>query len=76
MVSIEKVSEKLFKLDEFLGLLHKISATPLKKFLKDKLLLGSTKYYLQVSIECCLDITILFQQNGSERRMIMPILSR
>jgi len=57
MVSIEKVSEKLIKLDEFLGLLQKISDTPLIIFLKDKLLLGSAKYYLQVSIECCLDIT-------------------
>lgn len=57
MVSIEKLSEKLLKLDEFLRLLQEISATPLENFLKDKLLLGSAKYYLQVSIECCLDIT-------------------
>ena len=27
-----------------------------KKFLKDKILVGSAKYYLQVSIECCLDV--------------------
>ena len=26
------------------------------KFLKDKILIGSAKYYLQVSIECCLDV--------------------
>ncbi len=56
MVSSEKISEKLIKLDEFLKLLKQISAIPSKKFLKDKILIGSAKYYLQVSIECCLDI--------------------
>jgi uncharacterized protein YutE (UPF0331/DUF86 family) len=30
--------------------------TPVGKFLKDKVLIGSAKYYLQVSIACCLDI--------------------
>ena len=56
MVSIEKISEKILKLDEFLALLQEISATPAEKFLRDKILIGSAKYYLQVSIECCLDI--------------------
>jgi len=26
------------------------------EFLKDKILIGSAKYYLQVSIKCCLDV--------------------
>lgn len=56
MVSIEKITEKILKLDDFLALLREISATPPEKFLKDKILIGSAKYYLQVSIECCLDI--------------------
>ena len=56
MVSAEKISEKLIMLDEFLCLLQKISTTPRENFLKDKILMGSAKYYLQVSIECCLDI--------------------
>jgi len=57
MVSLEKIIQKFQQLDEFLGLLRKISKTPIELFLKDKLMIGSAKYYLQVSIECCLDVT-------------------
>jgi uncharacterized protein YutE (UPF0331/DUF86 family) len=56
MVSVEKISLKFSKLDEYLILLKKISSTPTESFLKDKILIGSAKYYLQVSIECCLDV--------------------
>ena len=56
MVSLEKITDKFEQLDDFLRLLKKIEETTLNSFLKDKLLVGATKYYLQVSIECCLDI--------------------
>lgn len=56
MVSFEKVIYKFQQLDEYLSLLKKISRTPQETFLKDKILIGSAKYYLQVSIECCLDV--------------------
>ena len=56
MVSFEKVIYKFQQLDEYLGLLQTISRTPMENFLKDKILIGSAKYYLQVSIECCLDV--------------------
>jgi len=56
MVSFEKVIYKFQQLDEYLGLLQIISRTPKENFLKDKILIGSAKYYLQVSIECCLDV--------------------
>jgi uncharacterized protein YutE (UPF0331/DUF86 family) len=56
MVSFEKVIYKFQQLDEYLGLLQIISRTPEEQFLKDKILIGSAKYYLQVSIECCLDV--------------------
>ena len=56
MVSLEKIIQKFQQLDEFLRLLKKISKTPINSFLKDKLMIGSAKYYLQVSIECCLDV--------------------
>ena len=56
MVSLEKIFEKFSLLDEYLELLKKIAKTPRDKFLKDKILIGSAKYYLQVSIECCLDV--------------------
>ena len=56
MVSVEKISRKFIQLDEYLGILDEISKVPEKVFLKDKILIGSAKYYLQVSIECCLDV--------------------
>lgn len=56
MISLEKIFEKFALLDEYLLLLSKIATTPMDKFLKDKILIGSAKYYLQVSIECCLDV--------------------
>ena len=56
MVSFEKIAQKFLQVDEYLGLLRSISKTPLEDFLKDKIMIGSAKYYLQVSIECCLDV--------------------
>lgn len=56
MVSLEKVILKFQQLDEYLSILRKISKTPKETFLKDKILIGSAKYYLQVSIECCLNV--------------------
>jgi uncharacterized protein YutE (UPF0331/DUF86 family) len=56
MVSFEKVLHKFQQVDEYLKILAKISKTPKETFLKDKILIGSAKYYLQVSIECCLDV--------------------
>ena len=56
MVSIEKIMAKFSQLDEYLVILKGMRKTSLDKFLKDKILIGSAKYYLQVSIECCLDI--------------------
>jgi len=56
MVSFEKVIYKFQQLDEYLRVLKKISRTPQETFLKDEILIGSAKYYLQVSIECCLDV--------------------
>lgn len=57
MVSVEKITQKFSQMDEYLGLLRTISKTPEEVFLKDKIMIGSAKYYLQVSIECCLDVT-------------------
>jgi uncharacterized protein YutE (UPF0331/DUF86 family) len=56
MVSFEKVVHKFQQLDEYLKILEKISKTPKETFLIDKILIGSAKYYLQVSIGCCLDV--------------------
>jgi uncharacterized protein YutE (UPF0331/DUF86 family) len=56
MISTEKITDKFGQLDEFLAILKGMRKTPVGKFLKDKILIGSAKYYLQVSVECCLDI--------------------
>jgi uncharacterized protein YutE (UPF0331/DUF86 family) len=56
MISVEKITDKFVQLDEFLKILKEIQRTPLEQFFKDKILVGSAKYYLQVSIECCLDV--------------------
>ena len=56
MVSAEKITVKFGQLDEFLEILKKVRQVRLDQFLKDKVLIGGGKYYLQVSIECCLDV--------------------
>ncbi len=56
MVSFEKIAQKFLQVDEYLGLLRTISRTSVEAFLKDKIMIGSAKYYLQISIECCLDV--------------------
>ena len=56
MVIQEKIVQKFMQLDEYLKLIDQISKTSGEQFLKDKILIGSAKYYLQVSIECCLDV--------------------
>ncbi|WDN90772.1 hypothetical protein BuS5_03743 [Desulfosarcina sp. BuS5] len=56
MVSIEKISQKFIQLENYLGLLKEISKEPEEAFLKNQIIIGSAKYYLQVSIECCLDV--------------------
>ena len=57
MVLIEKILTKFQQIDEYLSILRTISKTPKETFLKDKILIGSAKYYLQISIECCLDVS-------------------
>jgi uncharacterized protein YutE (UPF0331/DUF86 family) len=56
MLSAEKITYKFSQLNEFLEILKGMQRTPLNVFLRDKILIGSAKYYLQVSIECCLDV--------------------
>jgi uncharacterized protein YutE (UPF0331/DUF86 family) len=56
MVSAEKIIDKFAQMNEFLAILKGMRQGPVENFVKDKILIGSAKYYLQVSIECCLDI--------------------
>ena len=52
----EKITYIFQHLDEYLELLHQIGSKDKETFRNDKLLIGSAKYYLQVSIEVCLDV--------------------
>jgi uncharacterized protein YutE (UPF0331/DUF86 family) len=52
----DRIVDKFGQLDDFLAILKGVGKTPLNEFLKNKILIGSAKYYLQVSIECCLDV--------------------
>jgi uncharacterized protein YutE (UPF0331/DUF86 family) len=52
----EKITNKFSHLDEYLRLLKQVGSTGKEEFTKDKILIGSAKYYLQVSIEVCLDV--------------------
>jgi len=56
MVDQEKITAKFEMLDGFLEILGRLSKTDMKKYLEDPVLIGSMRYYLQVSIECCLDV--------------------
>lgn len=56
MVSSEKIVRKFSSLDEYLDVLQKLAKTPVERFIKDKILIGSMRYYLQVSVEVCLDV--------------------
>jgi uncharacterized protein YutE (UPF0331/DUF86 family) len=56
MVSVDKIIQKFKQLDDFMAILGEMKNTPRDVFLKDKILIGGAKYYLQVSIECCLDV--------------------
>jgi len=56
MIVPEKVVTKFEMLDQFLAVLRQLSQAELETYLKDVVLIGSMRYYLQVSIECCLDV--------------------
>ena len=56
MVNFDKIISKFEMLDQFLKVLRNISQNDLNTFLRDPVLIGSMRYYLQVSIECCLDV--------------------
>ena len=56
MVSTEKIIRKFASLDEHLDVLRKLADTPVEDFIRDKILIGSMRYYLQVSVESCLDV--------------------
>lgn len=52
-----KVTGSLFRrLDEYLGILRELAQTPRRELFADKARLGGARYYLQVAVECCIDV--------------------
>jgi len=56
VVDRKKVERKIQQLEEFLGILAELSHLSDRALDKDPIVLGSVKYYLQVSIESCIDV--------------------
>ena len=46
MVSKDKIFQKFNLLDDYLKVLKDIAKKPVNTFIKDKILIGSAKYYL------------------------------
>jgi len=56
MVNAEKVEGLLRNLERYTGHLHTLAALRQDEFLADPIKIGAARYYLQVSIECCLHL--------------------
>ena len=56
LVSPERIEEKFRRLQEYLAVLRELRGVPAQDLLGDLVRLGSIKYYLQVSIESCIDV--------------------
>ena len=56
MVSPERLEEKFRRLAEYLGVLRELRSVPAQALVGDLVRMGSVKYYLQVSIESCIDV--------------------
>ena len=56
MVSPERLEEKFRRLGEFLAVLRELRSLPAEALPGDLVRMGSVKYYLQVSIESCIDV--------------------
>ncbi len=64
MVDLDTVADILAHLDTYLGQLRDLAACPREDLRHDLIRLGAAKHYLQVAIECCIDLAnhIIAQQ--------------
>lgn len=56
MVDRDKVEGLIRRLRQYTGYLRDIARLSQKEFLNNPMAIGSARYYLQVSIECCIDM--------------------
>lgn len=57
MVESETIEGIFRNLDGYVDQLRLLSALPQEIFVVDPIRLGAAKYYLQVAVECCIDVT-------------------
>jgi uncharacterized protein YutE (UPF0331/DUF86 family) len=65
MVKLDKIESIFRSLDGYLAILRDLAQLPKPELLADLVRLGGAKYYLQVAVECCIDIAnhIIARQN-------------
>ncbi len=56
MIDPETVAGILSNLDTYLGQLRQLATVPREELKRDLIKFGAAKYYLQVAIECCIDL--------------------
>jgi uncharacterized protein YutE (UPF0331/DUF86 family) len=56
MVKLNKIEGTFRNLDRYLANLHTLARLPRNELLADEARLGGAKYYLQVAVECCVDV--------------------
>ena len=56
MIDPETVAGILANLDAYLGQLRQLATVPREELRGDLIKLGAAKYYLQVAVECCIDL--------------------
>jgi len=56
MVELETIEGVFHNLDTYLDQLHQLAALRREELQDDLVKLGAAKYYLQVAIECCIDV--------------------
>lgn len=65
MVKAEKIEGVFRNLDRYVSILRELAQLPPAVLLADPARLGGAKYYLQVAIECCIDVANhLIAQSG------------
>ena len=65
MIELDRVEGIFRNLDQYLANLRALAHLPKAELLTDPARLGGAKYYLQVAIECCVDVAnhIIARQN-------------
>ena len=65
MVSLDKIEGIFRNLDGYLAILRDLAQLPEANLLADAARLGGAKYYVQVAVECCIDVAnhIIARQN-------------